>query len=117
MIEKFSISLLLQAFNANDDSSLNYFEHVIVLYHFTEETTKKELINIVKKQKYMEPYEAAAGAYIYWKAVKVMDVFELNSDVTFEDNAEVYSRHFTEELDMDRILNKYFPDFILEDEI
>lgn len=114
MIGNFSISLLLQAFNADDDSSLNYFEHIIVLYNFTEKTTEKELINIVKKQNYMEPYETADGSYIYWKTVKVIDVFELNSDITFENNTEVYSRHFTEELDINSILNKYFSDFIWE---
>lgn len=114
MIGNFSISLLLQAFNADDDSSLNYFEHIIVLYHFSEKTTEEELINRVRKQNYMEPYETADGTYIYWKTVKVIDVFELDSDITFEDNAEVYSRHFTEEIDMDSILNKYFSDFVWE---
>ena len=114
MIGNFSISLLLQAFNADDDSSLNYFEHIIVLYHFSEKTTEEELINRVRKQNYMKPYETADGAYIYWKTVKVIDVFELDSDITFEDNAEVYSRHFTEEIDLDSILNKYFSDFVWE---
>lgn len=114
MIGKFSISLLLQAFNADDDTSLNYFEHIIVLHNYTKKITEEDMINTVKEQNYMDPYETADGSYIYWKTVKVIDVFELNSDITFENNTEVYSRHFTEELDLNSILNKYFSDFVLE---
>lgn len=117
MIGNYSISLLIRAFNVQNDKALNHFEQVIVLWHFPEKITEKELIERVKKENKLEAYETAVGTHIYWEAVKVLDVFEVMSKVEFEQNAEVYSRHFVEEIDLDEIIAKYFSDLVWEDTI
>lgn len=117
MIGKFSVSFLTQSFNVHDDSPRESFEHLIALYNFTEEVSQEELIEVVKQQNYMSPYETADGSFVYVKVIKVIDIFEIFSDVQFEKNAEVYSRFFINEGTSEDILRRYFSDFILEDKI
>lgn len=117
MINNFSISFLQQAFDAVTDLPLNHFEHIIVLHKFPKEISKEKIIETIKEKNYLEPYETAYGDHIYWKTVKILDVYELIDDITFENNAEVYSRHFIEDkLDLNEILEKYFSDLVWEDD-
>lgn len=111
---KFSVSFLTQSFNVHDDSPRDSFEHIIALYDFAEAVTKEELIESVKKNNTMGPYNTSDGSFVYWEVVKVIDVFELLSEVAFESNAEVYSRFFIDEGNVGVILERYFSDFVWE---
>lgn len=117
MIGIHSISILTQSFNVQDDSPRNRFEHLILLYHFTEDVSKDELIKIIKKDNFLDPYETADGSHVYWKVVKIIDVFELISEINFDTPVEVYSRHFTDEVNIDEIIKRYFSDFVWEDSL
>lgn len=116
MIGKFSISLLVQSFNESDNSPRNSFENKIVLYKFDEEISNKQLKAIIEKNNTENPYVVETGDSVYWKPVKIIDIFEIDSSIEFANNCEVYSRFFIEEnIKTNEILDKYFSDYIWED--
>lgn len=117
MIGTYSISLLTQSFNVLDDTPRGSFEHLILLYHFTEDVNADELIQLVKKNNSLVPYETADGSHVYWKVVKILDVYELISEIQIDNNAEVYSRHFIDEGNLEAIIEKYFSDYVWEDSL
>ncbi|MEC6748344.1 DUF4288 domain-containing protein [Marinilactibacillus sp. XAAS-LB27] len=107
-----AVSLLMGSFNASDHSIRNDFEHRILLYQFDEILDPNVLKQMVYKENTEEPYQVESGEMVYWKVVRIVDVFEMVDKVTFEQGAEVYSRFFIEEgLTSEKIISKYFSDF------
>ncbi|MFC6464046.1 DUF4288 domain-containing protein [Marinilactibacillus sp. GCM10026970] len=106
-----AVSLLMGSFNASDHLIRNHFEHRILLYQFDEKIDSKVLKQIVYEENTEEPYQVESGESVYWKVVRIVDVFEMVDKVTFERGAEVYSRFFIEEnLTLDGVMAQYFSD-------
>ncbi len=117
MMGTLSVSMLLQSFNLKDHSPRASFEHRIVLYHFEEELTKQDLITFIKAENTESSYETATHEIVYWKVVKVLDVFEVDDKVEFQGTCEVYSRFFIEDhLSEEIILENYFSDYLFEEQ-
>lgn len=116
MIGNFSISLLMQSFNESDHSPRNSFEQKIVLYKFDEDTSNEQLKTTILSNNTEDAYTVEGNVKVYWKPIKILDVFEIDSSISFENNCEVYSRFFIEEnIKVNEILDKYFSDYIWED--
>lgn len=116
MIGKFSITVLMQSFNEKDNSERSSFEHKVVLYKFDAEISNEQLKTLITENNLEEPYPVEGGAKIYWKPVKIIDVFEIDSPIDFENNCEVYSRFIIdEELRLKDVIEKYFSDYVWED--
>lgn len=115
MIGKFSINILLQSFNQADNTPRKSFENKIVLYEFEEETDNSSLKDLIYKSNYELPYKTAEEVVVYWQVVKIIDIFEIDSEMTFTNNAEVYSRFFIDQGSKDEILTKFFSDYVWED--
>lgn len=117
MKNDYSVNILKQACNTADGSQRHSYENQILLYHLDEDMPKEELIEFIKADNFEEPYEVVEGTSIQWKVAKVIDVFEvLGLDGKFDDGQEVYSRFLMEDEDLDIILQRYFPDYVFEDE-
>ena len=115
MIGKISINILLQSFNQADETPRDSFENKIVLYNFEEEINNKNLKELIYKSNYELPYTVADETVVYWKVVKIIDIFEIDSEMTFTNNTEVYSRFFIDQGSKDEILTKFFSDYVWED--
>ena len=115
MIGKFSINILLQSFVQTDGTPRESFENKIVLYDLEEEISDSGLKELIYKSNYEPAYKAADEAVVYWQVVKIIDLFEIDSEITFTNNTEVYSRFFIDQGSKKEILNKFFSDYIWED--
>ncbi|WP_407371400.1 hypothetical protein [Carnobacterium sp.] len=115
MIGKFSINILLQSFNQIDKTPRESFENKIVLYNFEEEINNSNLKELIYKSNYELPYKAADETVVYWEVVKIIDIFEIDSEMTFTNNAEVYSRFFIDQGPKEEILTTFFLDYVWED--
>lgn len=114
----YSVSLLFQAFDATTNKELNYFEHRIILEHLLEDVSKKDFINYIYRECLEEPYETADNSFIFWKVVKILDVFEIMDIIPMSvvNHAELYSRSLSyDHLTRNEILDRFFSDFIWED--
>lgn len=115
MIGKFSINILLQSFNQFDKTPRESFENKIVLYNFEEEINNSNLKELIYKSNYELPYKVADETVVYWEVVKIIDIFEIDSEMIFTNNAEVYSRFFIDQGPKDEILTTFFSDYVWED--
>lgn len=107
----------MQSFNLGDHSARNGFEHKIVLYYFDQEISDLELLNYISEKNSEKPYKVETGEFIYWKMVKLIDTFELNHIIEFENNTEVYSRFFaTENLTLEDVITMHFSDYVWQDD-
>lgn len=113
----YSVNIIKQAHNMDDGTPRHSYENQILLYHLDEDMAKEDLIRFIKEDNLEEPYEVVEGTSIQWRVAKVIDVFEvLGLDGKVDDGQEVYSRFFPDDEDLETILNKYFPDYVFEDE-
>ena len=115
MIGKFSINILLQSFNQFDKTPRESFENKIVLYNFEEEINNSNLKELIYKSNYELPYKVADETVVYWEVVKIIYIFEIDSEMIFTNNAEVYSRFFIDQGPKDEILTTFFSDYVWED--
>ena len=116
MMGKFSINILLQSFNQTDDTPRESFENKIVLYDFEEDINNSCLKELIYKNNYEPAYKVADGTVVYWQVVKIIDIFEIDSEIAFTNHTEVYSRFFIDQGSKKEILNNFFCDYIWEDQ-
>lgn len=113
MTVKFSITLLMQSFNESDNSPRNSYEHKVVLHQFDEEISNECIKETILNLNGEEAYTVEGGTKVYWKPIKIIDLFEIDESIVFENNCEVYSRYFIEKnLTPKDIIDKYFSDYV-----
>lgn len=84
--------------------------------NFFEDRTYHEIPDYFSKKIPEETCVNANGEEVFVSVIAVIDYFEVLDSITFEDMAEVYSRHFIEPpgTELEDIIAKYYSDFSLE---
>lgn len=115
-----SISTLFQSIEVQGSVPHESFEHRIVLLCVDKDLSNQHLRQKIYDDLTEEPYETANGVIVQWRLQKILDVFELVDSIPVQSTdfpIEVYSRYFFDDGTLQDVLNKYFSDFVWEDDI
>lgn len=114
-----SISTLFQSIEVQGNIPHESFEHRIVLLCVDKDISDQHLRQKIYHDLTEAPYETAEGTVVQWRLQKILDIFELVDALPVpptEFPIEVYSRYFFDDGTLKDVINRYFSDFVWEDD-
>ncbi|WP_181452006.1 DUF4288 domain-containing protein [Dolosigranulum pigrum] len=114
-----SISTLFQSIEVHGNIPHESFEHRIVLLYVDDDLSDQQLRQKIYHDLMEAPYETAEGTVVQWRLQKILDVFELIDALPVQSTEfpiEVYSRYFFDDGTLKDVINRYFSDFVWEDD-
>lgn len=114
-----SISTLFQSIEVQGSVPHESFEHRIVLLCVDKDISDQHLRQKIYDDLTEEPYETVEGIIVQWRLQKILDIFELVDALPVQSTEfpiEVYSRYFFDDGTLKDVINRYFSDFVWEDD-
>lgn len=117
-MENYAITVLNQTFI--DDQAEPFFDVVTFLARLeNEQSSDIKFLHDLATSLLTPNYENFENAIVSERVMKILDVYELIDEVTFEGNPEVNSRQIvpSQPMDLDQFIATFYSDYVFEDDM